>query len=395
MPGTTENTGDSLRDALSASLTTLESASPAPAPAAPVSAPAADTTPTAAPAPSSASLAPAQAPAPAAAAPASQEGVTAPAPGPERNPDGTFKAKAAETPVAAPVVDPNAPAQAPVAAPAPTMATQERFARAPGSWTPAAREHWASIPVEVREEVMRRETEVGRALSVSTQARKFAQEFEQVVAPYHGFIAAEGSTPLKAFEYMMQTGALLRIGTPAQKANAVASIVKQYGIDLHMLDSVLAGQQPRDNPAALVQAEVQRALAPIQQQIQQRQQVQSSQIDQQVEQDLNAFASDPKNEFFDDVRDLMGDLIDLASKRGQSMSLTDAYERATLMHEPVRRVIEQRRTQAASQANQLVAQNARNAAISIQPSAVLNTTHETPGDSIRSAIEHALSSTQG
>jgi hypothetical protein len=276
------------------------------------------------------------------------------------------------------------------------MAQTQKYAKAPHTWSPEAREHWGTIPEGVREQIMKRETEVTRALSYSTQARKFSQEFEQVVQPYMGFIAAEGSTPLQAFQYMMQTGALLRVGTPVQKAQAVAQIVKQYAIDLHTLDSLLAGQNVQDNPAALVQQEVRRALEPITQQLTQRQTQQSSQIDQQVDHELQAFASDPKNEFFEDVRDLMGDLMSVAAQRGHSLSLTDAYQRATLMHEPVRRVLEQRQSQAAAQQSQQVAQAARNAAVSITPSAVSTTTHETPGDSIRDTINFVLNkSTQG
>jgi hypothetical protein len=390
MSGTTETTtGDSLRDALSASLTQLEAPATAPTPPAAL-APVASTP--AAPAPLASAPA-VQAPAPAAAPATSQEGVTSPAPGPARNPDGTFAKldpnaapAAPATPAAPAVVDPNA---AP-AAPATSMANPDRYARAPGSWTPQAREHWATIPAEVREEIWRRDTEVSRALTTSTQARKFATEFEQVVQPYLGFIAAEGSTPLKAFEYMMQTGALLRVGTPVQKAQAVAQIVKQYAIDLHALDSILAGQSVQENPQALVEQAVQRALAPITQQFQQRQHSQTAGIDQQIDQEIAAFASDPKNEFFNDVKDIMGDFIAAASQRGQRLSLTDAYERATLAYEPVRRVIEQRRSQSAAQQSQAVAQAARNAAVSIQPSAVSQTTHVTPGDSIRDAVEFAI-----
>lgn len=383
-----------LRDALIAA-SNAAPAVEAPVAAAPVAAP----TP-AAPAPVASAPA-VQAPTPAAAPVASQEGVTAPAPSPEgmtRDPlTGKFVAKDPTAPAAPAVVDPNAPAVPPVAAPAPSeMSQAQPYAKAPGTWTPAAREHWASIPIEVRQEVMKREVEVSRALSATVNARKFSQEFEQTIQPYMGFIAAEGSTPLQAVNYMMQTAALFRVGTAVQKANAVAGLIHQFGVPLEMLDSILAGQQVQENnPASLVQREVQRALQPIMGQFQQRQQQQESQVGNQVDQELATFAADPKNEFFEDVKHTMADVIDIAVRRGEQISLTQAYERATLLTEPVRRVIETRRNAQSAQRDTQLAREAQNAAISVQPSSQANVAEATPGDSVRDSINYAIAKASG
>lgn len=302
-------------------------------------------------------------------------------------------AGASEVPPAPPPVDGAAPP-----APAPAAASNDPAARAPGTWTPAAREKWSSLDPEVRAEIWKREREASRALTASTEARKFQGEFMNAVQPFMGFIAAEGSTPIQAVQNLMQTAAALRVGTPQQKVQVVADVIKNFGIDLQALDSYLAGQQPQFTPQTLIQQEVQRALTPLQQfqqQLLQSQRAQAQALDAETDSELARFASDPKNEFFPDVKDVMADLIEVAAKRGIQMGLTEAYERATLIHEPVRRVIEGRKQTEAARAAAARARNARNAASSITPSSEANVAQPVPGDSIRSAIEFAINAQQG
>jgi hypothetical protein len=261
----------------------------------------------------------------------------------------------APAPVAAPTASQGAPGTTPPIEPAPKPgetttdpATTPVAIKAPGTWTPAAREHWATLPQEVRDEVYKRERDVSKALSHSTEARRFTQEFNQAVQPFLGFIAAENSNPLQATVNMMQTAALLRVGTPQQKTQVVVDIIRNFGIDLMALDSALAGvQQQHQDPASLVQQHVQAALRPILQQQEEYQRQFASTIDSEVDQELSEFAG--KHEFYGDVKETMADIIEMAAKRGGHMGLSTAYERAILLHEPVRRVIEARKTQTTAQ----------------------------------------------
>lgn len=298
----------------------------------------------------------------------------------------------AEKPVEVPAAP--APEVKPTEAPTPTEPA-DPVAKAPGTWTPGAREKWVTLPAEVKAEVWKREKEASRALTISADSRRFAQEFSQTMQPYLGFIAAEKSTPLQAVNYMMQTGAMLRVGTPQQKVQVVAEVIKNYGIDLAALDQVLAGQQPQFNPQQTIQSEIQRALAPVLQQVQQSQQSRQQELDQAVSNEIDQFAADPKHEFYADVKEVMADIIELSDKRGQQMGLTEAYERAILIHEPVRRVIEARKQAEVARSATQVARRARGAAVSVTPSAEVQNAVNVPGDSVRSAIEFAMTKTEG
>src|SRR5262245_20362591 len=92
-------------------------------------------------------------------------GPEAPAAGAEKppaKPSAAPKGNGAQPPAGAPV-EPKAPPKPPLD-PGAAAAPPPQQHRAPTSWKPGAREHWAKLPAEVQAEVVRRETEVAKAL---------------------------------------------------------------------------------------------------------------------------------------------------------------------------------------------------------------------------------------
>lgn len=278
-------------------------------------------------------------------------------------------------------------------APADTSGTSAP--KAPGQWTPQARERWAEVHPDVQQEIIKRERETSRAMTQSADARKFHREFRDAIRPFEGFIAAEKSDPIKATVNMMQTAALLRTGTPTQKANLVSQVIQQYGIDLQMLDGILAGQQPQNRSAEdIIAAEVERRTKPLLDRFTQRDEQIAAELSQEVDDDLAAFAK--SHEFYHDLKDTMADLMETNHRRGGNMDLTAAYEAATLLSEPVRRTLEGRKTGQSAQRSHQVAQQARSGAISVKPSDEAGVTSQgVPGDSIRDALNYAFAKTSG
>ncbi|GAG06616.1 unnamed protein product, partial [marine sediment metagenome] len=177
----------------------------------------------------------------------------APEPKPEAKTDDEPKPEAKPAAGAAkldiPTLIPAAGAEA-VAAPTTTPA--------PAAWTPGPREHWEALPADVKAEIGRREQEISVGLRDSADSRKLASDFKETIAPFQHFIQAENSTPLQAVSNMMRTAAVFRTGTAQQKAQTAASIIKNFGIDIQMLDSMLAGSY-QDDP---VQRQIETAVAP-------------------------------------------------------------------------------------------------------------------------------------
>jgi len=361
-----------IRDALEAAVPASDP-TPAPEPIAADSAPAAAPEPVSAPEPESA------------------------APSRARDESGRFKPTEAKAePVAQPQqrAEDATPAIQPGPKAEPRPAPQER---APASWRPEVREHWAALPPDVRAEVARRERETQQALAESVEARRFTEQLTNVIRPYEMFIKAENSNPLQAIDNLMSTAARLRTGTAPELATMVAGIVKQFGVGrfgnnfIEQLDQALAGEVPRGDAASTqVQQILQQQLAPVQQfmsQFQQQQAAQAQRAQQEAASEVERFIE--QAEFGGDVREDMADLMEVAQRRGRELTLQDAYRQACLTNPRVRSVLETRaRSQGAQQVNDAAAR-AKRAAVSVSGSAAPAGPAPTPTD-VRSAIEAAL-----
>lgn len=282
----------------------------------------------------------------------------------------------------------------------PKSGPRQQGERAPASWRPDIREHWGSLPEPVRAEIQRRETEVARTLQETAEARKTAEAVMKTIEPYQVFIKAENSNPLQAIDNLMSTAARLRTGTAPELAQLVAGIVNQFGTGrfgngfIEMLDSALAGQTPKQDPQQLAMEQVlNQRLAPMQSmltQFQQAQMQQQQQATQAAQSEVSTFLQ--RAEFGEDVREDMADIIESYSRRGQAISLQDAYKKACLMNDSVRSVLSQRVKAKGAQQSTQAAQKARSAAVQVSGSAPMGALRQESTD-VRSAIEAAITMT--
>lgn len=296
------------------------------------------------------------------------------------------KLAAAAAPAPAPAVTPAA-AAAPQGKPPPAPdAAPVAELRAPSSWKPAAREKWASVPPEAQQEILRLDKEVRQTMEQAAPAKRFAQEFQQTVAPFEGMIRAEGSTPLKAVSNLLQTAAALRTAPPAHKAQLVAGLVRTYGIPIEALDAALVGEQPQGGQGQgqpFQDPRVDKLFARIEQAETQRTQA----MRQQVDTELASFTATA--EFLDDVRDDMADLILMASQRGVALSLQDAYNKAVAMNPELSKVLQQREAAKAAANAQASTQRTKAAASSVKSQPAGPSSAPAPDD-LRSTIKAAM-----
>jgi len=300
-----------------------------------------------------------------------------------RGPDGRFQAQdglqkppagpaAATKPAPGPV-----PSATPPAAQKPPVAPPEAPAalRPPTSWKPAIREHWAKVPPEVQQEVLRRESEVARAMQEGARHREALAQVQAVLGPFSANIAATGGDALGAMQSLFQADHTLRHGSVAEKAQLAATIIKNYGVDIRALDAVLAGQPMADDPnaqlAAQLRREMQQQLQPLMgyfNQVQGTRQQALNQINTNAVSEVDAFGQDAAHEFFDAVREDMADIMDLHTARGQAITLQEAYDRAINFHPQVREVVAKRAEAERANAAAAAAQRARRTAASISSS---------------------------
>ena len=261
--------------------------------------------------------------------------------------------------------------------------------KAPVGLSASAREVWKDTPKEVKAEFTRREKEFAQGIQRYAEGAKRAQAMDNTLQPYQQYLAMNGGAP-KALGDLLTTAATLQSGSPVQRAQVAAQIIKDFSIDLPSLDSILSGSlpspgqpQPAGDPA-MVQKAIDDAMLPYQQHMQQFQSHQQrvQQNNQQViVGEIDAFGSDPKNEFYTDVRMDMADILDMAANRNLDMSLKDAYDRACALNPEISNVISAR-VKTASLASK------RKAASSISGNPGGSSSQATPED-VRATLEMA------
>jgi hypothetical protein len=98
-------------------------------------------------------------------------------------------------------------------------------------------------------------------------------------------------------------------------------------------------------------------------------------------------------EFGEDVRQEMADLLELANRRGENITLTDAYRRACLSNDRIVEVLKRRQAATQAQESTDAARRARSAAVQVSSSgAPMGQPVEGTND-VRSAIEAAIAMT--
>lgn len=271
---------------------------------------------------------------------------------------------------------------------------RDQYAKPPASWKPGAREAWAQLPPDVRAEVHRREREAARLVQEGSQHRQTVDRLSQLQQQFAPALQAEGVDVMTATANLMNLASRLRFGTPIEKATLAATIIRNYGVDVNALADVLdrtpAGQpihaQGQGQPPhgqMLQDPRVDQLFA----QLGQMQRNRQEQLVERATTEVETFGVN--KEFFEDVREDMADLLEMAAKRGVDLSLDAAYERACAMHPDVSQVMEARRRAALAGNSQQSTQRARAAASSVRgtPSGVSTAAPDDLRGTIEAAIE--------
>lgn len=203
-----------------------------------------------------------------------------------------------------------------------------------------AREVWKDTPDAIKQHIKGYEQRMeGVAQKFGRDAER-ARQMDQALQPYQQLFAVNGGVG-QTLPGLLQTASILQMGTPAQKAQMMAQLVNQFSVDINALDQALVGNAPDPN-----QPQAQQGLTAeqVQQMIQQGfQQNQANTMRQDVTHNLQQFAADPANEFYNDVVNEMALILDGAAQSGQNITLKQAYDKACLLNDGVRNVIETRR----------------------------------------------------
>lgn len=222
--------------------------------------------------------------------------------------------------------EPEKPEETP--APAPTGKA------APQSWRKEVAEKFATLDPAVQDEILRREEDFHRGIEGYKRDATFGRTVSQVIEPYLPILQAANINPVAAINNLLEVHVALSKGTPEQKYQLLQNIATSYGI-------TAPGEAPFEDPAVRALRE---ELSGVKSQLTARTQAEEQAIRAQLAKDIDSFAKDPKNIYFEELQDDIAQLL----RSGVAADLPSAYEKAIWLN-PVVRGKEQARIAAEQQ----------------------------------------------
>lgn len=257
--------------------------------------------------------------------------------------------------------------------------------QAPASWTSKAKEEWSKIPLNLQEEIIKREKDVARGFEEKGQEANFARSIKETIAPYQERLNQFGSSPKEAIEYLFK----MENFSHKDPEGYILHAAQGLGVDLASLaqkaQQYSQQQQGTYNPQL---AALERKLAAVEQNL-------SEEKLSKTQSEIDKFKADKP--YYDQLEPLMIALIET----GQApRELQTAYDMALYANPQTRtRILEdQRKTDVERKATEIKAKTdkAKKAAVSLKgaPSgAALGAAPQ--HNSVRAALEAAWDQSAG
>jgi len=187
---------------------------------------------------------------------------------------------------------------------------------APKTWRKDAAAEWAALSPTVKAEILKREEDMYRGLEGYKQEATVGRNVGNILSPYLPELQRRGIDPGQNLQVLLQFQHTLQTGTPDQKLGLLQQIAQEFGVSLGDAD---AGAYS-DPAVSALRRQVEELTTAQQQHLARQQEAERTRIASEID----AFASDPKNIYYNDVADDMAKLI----RAGVATNLTDAYAKA-------------------------------------------------------------------
>lgn len=195
-----------------------------------------------------------------------------------------------------------APGTKPTGTPPPQTEPPKRPAM-PNTWNKELAPFWDQAPLEIVNRAIAREEEMKRGIEPLKTAKQQYDEIMAEIAPYEPLLKASNSTPKQAIANLFRTAALLRTGSPAEKAAAVSGILRDYGIPIEHLT---ANPNTLPSPAPTTLDPV---IGQLTQQVQALTAAQQSEVERRVNSVIAEFSASPDHPHFAAVSETMAALL--------------------------------------------------------------------------------------
>lgn len=254
--------------------------------------------------------------------------------------------------------------------------------KAPSSLAAPMRAKFAELTPDWQQEIIRRETDAARQISMNDGERILGKQIVEDCVPYMATINAEGGNPREAFKLFLNTAHILRYGSAQQKSQALVNTARQYGVDLPSL--LQQPNQPQLHPdVAVLRQQVEQLKLERQNEALQRQQTEYAELSDEI----NTFAAEPGHEHFLAVKTLMGTLLE----SGHAANLQDAYDRAVYASPEIRSTLQQ----PARQQSNIAAKKRASGSVTGSPGSTESVRTQSQAKTLRDEIREAVHSAEG
>lgn len=200
---------------------------------------------------------------------------------------------------------------------------------APSSWAKDKHEIWSKMAPEAQEYYLHREKQMLDGLEQYKGDAGLGKQIKDVFNPYKPFLNAQGIDEVKASQYLMNAHYKLSTAAPSEKKAYLSQLAKSYGIEVE------GTEQTNVDPGY---SALQDKVHQLESMLNQRTQIEQETQRTKVAKDVEVFAADPANPYFNDVAD------DIIPFLNAGASLQDAYQKAVWAN-PVTRAKELARVQ--------------------------------------------------
>jgi hypothetical protein len=262
-------------------------------------------------------------------------------------------------------VPPNKQAQAPVQPPdaAQQQATEPAWKKPPKSWKADYHADWSKVDPRLQEYVHQREEQMRSGVEGLISKGQFADAMQRVIAPHMNTMRGLGVTPVQAVDQLMRADQMLRSGTIEQRRAYLGHLARQYGIPLDG-PAPQGGAPDQQQPFDPRLHALTEQLTQLRGEVTGWRQMQEQQTNAGLQSEIEKFATDPKNEHFEAVRETMVKLL----AGGVAETLQDAYDRAIRLDDKVFAAVQAKQAEAQRIAADQAAKSARAAAVSVRSS---------------------------
>lgn len=260
---------------------------------------------------------------------------------------------------------------------------------APKAWKKELHESFSKLPAEVQDYIVQREAQVEEGFKANGEKVRYAEDINSVLAPYEAMLQAQGVKHHSvAVKTLMNAHYILSTEQPEGRAKFMAGLLSNYGVTLESLTAAVAARGDPANEETAAQKELRARMEKLENDRRTELQGRVDSLKESTRKEVEAFASDPKHPYFNEVAKEVTLLL-----QDPNMSLEAAYESAVWAN-PVTRAKESARIQKDAEAKaKNEAEAAAKAALKARGTKVRGAQEERESPDLLGSMEDTMRST--